>query len=163
VELDRYLFGDIISIGWPDVAWCAAVAGIVFSLVLVQFDSLSLVTVSEDLAHVAGIPVRRSNYVFVLILTLAVALSIRLLGVVLVTSLVVIPPAAARNLACTLRQQVLFSVLAGLIGSAGGVMASYPLNLPTGPSITLTLAALFVITLGVSMLRRKTKPALAQP
>ena len=156
-ELDRYLFGDIISIGWPDVAWCGAVAVLVFSLILARFDALALVTVSEDLAHVAGILVRRSNYLFVMLLTLAVALSIRLLGVVLVTSLVVIPSAAARNLARTLRQQVLFSLLAGLIGSAGGVLISYPLNLPTGPSITLALAALFVISLTAATLRGKSK------
>ena len=105
----------------------------------------------------AGILVRRSNYLFVMLLTLAVALSIRLLGVVLVTSLVVIPSAAARNLARTLRQQVLFSLLAGLIGSAGGVLISYPLNLPTGPSITLALAALFVISLTAATLRGKSK------
>ena len=158
-ELDRYLFGDIISVGWPDVAWCGGVAVLVFSLVLARFDALALVTVSEDLAHVAGIPVRRSNYFFVLLLTLAVALSIRLLGVVLVTSLVVIPSAAARNLARTLRQQVLFSLLAGLIGSAGGVLISYPLNLPTGPAITLTLAGLFAISLTTATLRGKTRRA----
>jgi len=94
------------------------------------------------------------NYAFVALLTLTVALSIRLLGIILVTSLVVIPPAAARNLARSLRQQIVLSLLLGMVGAGGGVALSYPLNLPSGPCITLTLAGLFVLSLVGGRLRR---------
>jgi hypothetical protein len=82
---------------------------------------LSLVlTAREDLAHVCGVRTRWLNYAFVLVLTVVVSLSIRLLGIILVTSLVVIPPAAARNLARNLRQQLILSLIIGLFGGAAG-------------------------------------------
>ncbi len=153
-ELHRYLFGDILSVG-PQEVWLAfAVSAVVAVAVAVRLNALTLLTASEDLAHVSGIPVRRLNYAFVLVLTVVVALSIRLLGIILVTSLLVIPPAAARNIARNLRQQIVLAVLAGALGGGGGVALSYRFDLPCGPSIVLTSVALFLATLAASRLRR---------
>jgi ABC-type Mn2+/Zn2+ transport system permease subunit len=162
-ELDRYLFGDIVSVGWQDVAWCAVVAAVVTSSIFLNLNSLTLITANEDLAQVTGVKVRRNNYAFVLLLTVTVALSIRLLGVVLVTSLVVIPAASARNLAANLRQQLVISLLIGLLGAVGGVVLSYPLNIPSGPTVTLTLALLFIATLALSRFRRDPRAPRRQP
>ncbi len=153
-ELDKYLFGDILSVGWNDVGWAGAVAVIVGTILFMGLNQLALLTASEDLAHVSGLPVRQVNYAFVLVLTVTVALTIRLLGIVLVTSLIVIPPAAARNIARNLRQQIVFSIALGLLGSVGGVALSYPLNLPSGPTITLTLAAWFIFSFILGRFRR---------
>lgn len=159
-ELHRYLFGDILSVG-PQEVWLAfAVSTVVAVAVAVRLDALTLLTASEDLAHVSGIPVRRLNYAFVLVLTVVVALSIRLLGIILVTSLLVIPPAAARNIARNLRQQILLAVLAGALGGGGGVALSYRFDLPCGPSIVLTSVALFLATLAASRLRQASGRAL---
>jgi len=158
-ELDRYLFGDILSVGWGDVVLAAAVLVLVGSALLLRLNALSLMTAHPDLAHVAGVPVRAMNYAFVALLTLTVALSIRLLGIILVTSLVVIPPATARNLAGSLRQQILLSLLFGLAGAGGGVALSYPMDLPSGPCITLTLAVLFVASLAGIRARRGQAPS----
>ncbi len=155
-DLDRYLFGDIVSVSWSDVIWCGAVAAAVVAALFRWLNSLALISAHEDLAHVAGVQVRRNNYLFVFLLTATVALSIRLLGVVLVTSLVVIPAASARSLAVNLRQQLALSVLLGLAGAAGGVALSYPLNIPSGPTVTLALAALFIVTLALARFRRAT-------
>ena len=160
-HLDRYLFGDIFSVGWPDVRMAAIAAVLVIGLLFGNLNSLTLLSAHEDLAHVSGIPVRRLNYLFILFLTVAVALSIRLLGIMLVTSLVVIPPAAARCLARNLRQQILLSLLIGLLASAGGVALSYPLDKPGGPTITLTLIAVFILSLAISRLRLALRPAKA--
>ena len=159
-ELHRYLFGDILSVG-PQEVWLAfAVSAVVAAAVAVRLDALTLLTASEDLAHVSGIPVRRLNYAFVLVLTVVVALSIRLLGIILVTSLLVIPPAAARNIARNLRQQIVLAVLAGALGGGGGVVLSYRFDLPCGPSIVLTSVALFLATLAASRLRQASGRAL---
>lgn len=159
-ELHRYLFGDILSVG-PQEVWLAfAVSAVVAVAVAVRLDALTLLTASEDLAHVSGIPVRRLNYAFVLVLTVVVALSIRLLGIILVTSLLVIPPAAARNIARNLRQQIVLAVLAGALGGGGGVALSYRFDLPCGPSIVLTSVALFLATLAASRLRQASGRAL---
>ena len=159
-ELHRYLFGDILSVG-PQEVWLAfAVSAVVAVAVAVRLNALTLLTASEDLAHVSGIPVRRLNYAFVLVLTVVVALSIRLLGIILVTSLLVIPPAAARNIARNLRQQIVLAVLAGALGGGGGVALSYRFDLPCGPSIVLTSVALFLATLAASRLRQASSRAL---
>jgi ABC-type Mn2+/Zn2+ transport system permease subunit len=151
-ELDRYLFGDILSVGWSEVVVAGVVAVVVAALVLSRLNALALLTAHEDLAHVSGVSVRLLDHAFILVLTVTVALGIRLLGIILVTSLVVIPPAAARNVARSLRQQVFLGTLLGLLGAAGGVGLSYPLDVPSGPTITLVLVALFVLTLTLGRL-----------
>jgi zinc transport system permease protein len=148
-EIHGYLFGDILAIETKDV-WIAAILFVVVGIGLFSWLSpLSLITANEELAHVCGVPVRLVNYVFVLALTVAVALSIRLLGIILVTSLIVVPPATARNLSRNLRQQLISSVLVGVIGALGGTLLAYRLDVPCGPAIVLTCIALFVVSLGL--------------
>ncbi|MDB6111524.1 MAG: hypothetical protein JWR69_3274 [Pedosphaera sp.] len=152
-ELNRYLFGDIVAINWADV-WLGAVLLVVVSVGLfLQLSSLTLLAAQEEMAQVCGVPVRRLNYLFVLVLTLTVAMSIRLLGIILVTSLIVIPPAAARSLSRNLRQQIIFSVVFGLLGGVGGTLVSYQLDVPCGSAIVLTCIVLFLISLGLGKLR----------
>jgi ABC-type Mn2+/Zn2+ transport system permease subunit len=93
------------------------------------------------------VPVKRLNYIFVFVLTLAVSMSIRLLGIILVTSLIVIPPASARSLSRNLRQQIVLSVVFGLLSGVGGTLLSYQFDVPCGSTIVLTSIALFLITL----------------
>lgn len=152
-ELHRYLFGDILSVGPMDVWLAFGVFVGVMVLLFAQLSPLTLLTAHEDLAHVSGLRIRRLNLAFVVVLTLVVAMSIRLLGIVLVTSLLVIPPATARNLACNLRQEICLSVLVGFCGGVGGVLLSYQFDLPCGPTIVLTCVGLFLISLGFQQVR----------
>jgi len=146
-ELNRYLFGDIVAIGWQDVWLGLALLGLVGVGLFAQLSSLTLLAAQEDLAHVCGVPVKRLNYLFVMVLTLTVALSIRLLGIILVTSLIVIPPAAARSLSRNLRQHILLSVTFGLLGGVGGTLLSYQLDVPCGSTIVLTCIGIFLVSL----------------
>jgi len=161
-DIHAFLFGDILAVGQREVWQAAALFGIVGASVFLRLSELSLITAHEEMAHVCGVPVRRLNYLFVIVLTLTVALTIRLLGIVLVTSLLVIPPAAARNLSHSLRQQLLYSVGLGLIGGLGGTMLSYGLNVPCGPTIALTCIALFCLSLAALVVRQR-RPGRAQP
>ncbi|MCI0365401.1 MAG: metal ABC transporter permease [Phycisphaerales bacterium] len=146
-DIHRFLFGDILAIG-PQEVWLAALLfGVVGCGVFLKLSDLSLITVQEEMAHVCGVPVRRLNFLFVIVLTLTVAVAIRLLGIILVTSLIVIPPATARSLSHNLRQQILLSLAAGLAGSLGGTILSYHLDVPCGPMIVVTCIALFVVSL----------------
>jgi zinc transport system permease protein len=157
-ELNRYLFGDILAVGPSDVWSALFLAVIIGAGVLWGLTPLTLLTAHEDLAHVCGVRSRRWNYAFVLVLTLTVALAIRLLGIILVTSLLVIPPAAARNLSRTLREQILISLVAGLAASLGGVLLSYPLDVPTGPAIVMVSILIFIVSLAAGF-RRGNKAA----
>ncbi len=135
-ELHSYLFGEILFIGPQEIWLAAALFAIVSVTLLAQLSSVTLLTAHEDMAHVCGVPVRRMNYLFVLVLTLAVALSIRLLGIILVTALIVIPAAAARSVSRNLRQQIVLSLLFGLISSIGGTMLSYQLECRAVPPLS---------------------------
>jgi zinc transport system permease protein len=154
-EVHGYLFGDILAVTAAEV-WQAGILGIVVGIGVFTFLSpLSLITAQEEMAEVCGIPVRRANYLFVGVLTLTVALTIRLLGIVLVTALLVIPPAAARNLSRNLRQQIILSIVLGWMGGVGGTILSYQLNLPCCPTIVLASISLFIGTFIVGSLRRR--------
>ncbi len=146
-DIQGYLFGDVLAVGWTDVWLGAALFAFLGALLFARLNELSLITAQEEIAHVCGVPVRRLNYLFIIILTLTVAITIRLLGIVLVTSLIVIPPAAARGFSRNLRQQILFSLAFGLLGGLGGILGSYQFDVPCGPAIVLTCIALFLISL----------------
>ena len=152
-DLNGFLFGDILTVGWREVGEAAALCGLVTVGVFLKLSDLSLLTAHEEVARVCGVRVRRLNYASVIVLTLTVALTIRLLGIILVTSLLVIPPAAASNLSRTLRQQILLSTAAGLLGGLGGLVLAYHGNVPCGAAIVLTCIGLFVITLAAGRLR----------
>ncbi len=152
-DLHGFLFGDILAVGWPDVWQAAAMFLVIGAGFFWRLSDLSLLTAHEEIARVCGVRVRRLNYVFVLVLTLTVALTIRLLGIILVTALLVIPPAAARNLSRNLRQQIVLSVVAGLLGGMGGIVLAWHLNVPCGAAIVLASLGLFVVTLVAGRLR----------
>lgn len=160
--LNRYLFGDIVAIGWQDVWMAVALLGVVAAGFFLQLSPLTLVAAHEDMAHVCGVPVKRLNYVFVFVLTLAVALSIRLLGIILVTSLIVIPPATARNLSRNLRQHIILSVVFGLLSGVGGTLLSYQFDVPCGSTIVLTSIGFFVLALVFGRFRAE-KPIIISP
>jgi ABC-type Mn2+/Zn2+ transport system permease subunit len=161
-QIQRYLFGDILAIGPSDLVGSAALFAIVGVGILINLSPLALLTTSEDMAHVCGVPLRRVNYLFVLILAIVVAMTIRLLGIILVTSLIVIPPAAARNLTRNFRQHIVLSLLVGLLGGLGGVTLAYRLDTPCGPTIVLTCIVMFLLSLGAGWVRSRP-PAVASP
>jgi ABC-type Mn2+/Zn2+ transport system permease subunit len=146
-DIHRYLFGDILAIGPLEVWLAVGLTLAAGTAAFVRLSDLTLLTAQEEIAHVCGLPVRRLNYVFVLALTATVALSIRLLGIILVGALLVIPPAAARNISRSLRQQIVFSLVIGLLGGLGGALLSCVLDVPCGPTIVLTCVAVFLLTL----------------
>lgn len=152
-QFDAYLFGDIQAVSDEELIGAAILTVLIGCCVFWKLNALTLLSTQEDLAHVSGVPVPMLNYFFVGVLTVSVAVSIRLLGVMLVTSLIIIPAAAARNIARSLRQQILLAIGAGLASGLGGVMLTDRYDLPAGPTIVLTAIGVFVLTLIVSRMR----------
>lgn len=146
-DLHRYLFGDILMIDPMDLKLAALLCAGSAIWLWFRLSPLALLTAHEELAHVGGLSVRGLNLGFTLLMTFAVTLSIRLLGIVLVTSLLVIPAAAARNVSRNLRQHLFWGTGAGLLGGVGGASASYHFDLPCGPSIVMACVALFIISM----------------
>jgi zinc transport system permease protein len=155
-QIHSYLFGDILAVGPQDVLFAAALTVVVFIGLFWWLSEVTLLSAHEEMAYVCGVPVKLLNYLFILLLTIAVALTIRLLGIILVTALIVVPPAVARNVSRNLRQQIILSIAVGLVGGVAGIFAAYHLNVPCGPTIVLAMIAMFVATLvlGKVLLKR---------
>lgn len=152
-QFDAYLFGDIQAVSDEELIGAAILTVLIGICVFWKLNALTLLSTQEDLAHVSGVGVQALNYFFVGVLTVSVAVSIRLLGVMLVTSLIIIPAAAARNIARSLRQQILLAMAVGLASGIGGVMLTDRYDLPAGPTIVLTAIGVFVLTLILSRMR----------
>lgn len=146
-ELHRYLFGDILSVGTTEIISAALIFIIASAVFFKHLSAFCLTTINEELALACGANVRLINYIFVTVLAIVVAVSIRLLGIILVTSWLVIPAAAARNIAKNLRQQLVLSAAFGLASGTIGTIASYYIDCPSGPCISLTCVAIFILTL----------------
>ncbi len=146
-DLISYLFGDILAVSSKDLYIIITLAA--FSIVLMYFifNEISTISFDEDWAKISGIKVKYFNYLFILLLSLIIVISIKIVGIILVSALVIVPGAAAINIAKNFRETFIYSIIIGVLGSFVGIIASYFLNIPTGPSIVLTISIMFILTL----------------
>ena len=144
VDLFAYLFGDLLAVGWQDALALWAGAILILLLMLWQWRALLSITVSEELAQVEGVAVQRTRLLLMLLLALLIAGAIRTVGVLLITSLLVIPAASARRLTHTPAQM---AAVLGTLAVLAGLAVSWFANTPVGPSIVVAASSLFVLTL----------------
>lgn len=142
-----YLIGDLLSITPTDLITLAATFLVVFLLWIVVFNKLLLVSVNQSLATSRGIKVRFYDYLFAVVIALVVTISIQWVGILIISSLLVLPAAASRNLAGNIKQYHIYSVLIALISGLAGLILSYLLGTATGATIVLILAFFFATTL----------------
>lgn len=158
INLVGYLFGDLLTISTVDLWWIAGCAVVVATLLAVYWNSLLAVTVHEELARVEGVPVDRLHAMMVLMVALLIAVSMKIIGVLLITSLLIIPPAAARRLAETPEQMALGASVVGGLAVCGGLLMSYYLDTPAGPSIVVAACAFFLLSyLAPALLGRRAQ------
>jgi ABC-type Mn2+/Zn2+ transport system permease subunit len=143
IDLFAFLFGDILVVGPLDLFIMAALAIGVVAVVMSRLRVFVLLTLSPDLARAEGLPVRAYHYVFVGLLALVVTAGLKIVGVILVSALIVIPAAAARNLAQTFSAMLALSAALGLASSLAGVVTSFHFDTPTGPTIVMVSIAIF--------------------
>lgn len=140
VDLMSYLFGDILAIGKDDVTMMVIGAAVILVWLYSSWPTLLITSANEDLARAQQLNPNQSQMVFLVVLAFVIAVSIKLVGVLLMTSLLLIPAAAARNISRTPEQMVLWAMIIGLLGMLFGLATSWHFNTPTGPTIVLTLA-----------------------
>lgn len=153
-NFQSYLYGDILTLDAADLALTAALAAVVILFAIIGFNSMTLVGLNAELAHSRGIRVRLYEYWFCALLSLVVTVSIRTAGILLVTALLVVPAAAARNVARDAGGMLRWSIIIGLVSGISGTLASYSsyLNqMSTGATIVLAAALLF----GLSFVARR--------
>jgi zinc transport system permease protein len=143
VDLFGYLFGDILAVGHADLGWIVATLAVVFAVLSRLWRPLLAVTVHADLAAAEGIAVARVHLAFMLLIALVTAVAMKIVGILLVTSLLVIPAATARHFVRTPEQMVVGAALVGALAVVGGLLASLRWDTPSGPSIVVVATLLF--------------------
>lgn len=143
IDLMAYLFGDILAVTRTDVLWVWGGGLFVIVALAVLWRPLLSITVHEDLARVDGLPVARVRFAFMLLLSIVIAVAMKIVGILLIVSLLIIPPATARRLSATPEQMAVLGIIAGSIAVAGGLAASLYWDTPAGPSIVTAAALLF--------------------
>lgn len=144
-DLLSLLFGDILSVGKMDIVWIYG--GGVFALVALAFiwRPLLALTVHEEMAEVEGVNATLVRFVFMILLAVVIAVSLKIVGLLLITSLLVIPAATARRLSRTPEQMAVIASVVGCITVVAGLAESYAWDLPSGAAIVLTGAILFAL------------------
>jgi zinc transport system permease protein len=146
VDLMGFLFGDILAVTPLDVAIVWGGGLCVLGTLTIIWQSLFAATVNVELAHAEGMKPERANVVFMLLMAVVIAISMKIVGVLLITALLIIPAAAARRFATGPEQM---AVLAAVIGGAavlGGLGGSLQWDTPAGPSIVVAALGLFIVS-----------------
>lgn len=146
-SLIQLLFGDILLIRPLDIL-LSSVLLVVFTLFLVlNLRNLLKSTFLPEISMAEGIRVRLYDYALIALTAVTIALSIKLIGVVLANAMVVIPAAGAKILSRSFRQFIITAPLIGVVSFTGGIILSFYLNLPSGPSVIAVAFGVFLITL----------------
>lgn len=153
-KYSAYLIGDLLSIGAADLAMLAAAFVCVVALWFAVFNKLLVVSVNPSLARSRGISVNLYETLFTLVTAVVVTLSIQWVGVLIISSLMVLPAAAARNVARNMRQYHVTAVSITLLSGVAGLILSYAWGTSSGATIVLITSALFFATLALRPLRR---------
>jgi len=152
LDLLGYLFGDILSVTRGDIIWIYLTGLLVLVGLALIWRPLLADTVHEELARIEGVAVVPARIGFMLLLALFIAISMKVVGILLITSLLIIPAATARHFARTPEQMGLFASIFGCLAVSGGLMASLQWDLPAGPAVVLVAALVFTASL---FLRRR--------
>ncbi|MDA8121447.1 MAG: metal ABC transporter permease [Deltaproteobacteria bacterium] len=145
-NLQGYLYGDLLAISGAEVIWMGALSASVAAYLFLAFNRILLLGVNEGFARSLGVKGRALETSFALVVALVVTTAIRAVGILLVTALLVVPAAAARNVARGAGSAFWIATAISLVSGLGGIAASYYLDTATGATIVLCAAAFFALT-----------------
>ena len=141
------LFGDILSVTINDILIIWFGGFLILIILYFIWKSLFAATVNYDLAAAEGMKPDRSNIIFTLLLAGVIAISIKMIGVLLITGLLLMPPAMARNLSNNPRQMVILSIILGMVSVIIGLFCSLEFNSASGPTIIVVALILFILSM----------------
>jgi zinc transport system permease protein len=150
-DLMGYLFGDILAVTPADLAWIYGGGILMLAVLALLWRPLIALTVHPDMAMAEGMGRAPVRLAFMVLMALTVAVAMKIVGILLVTALLIIPPAAARRFATGPENMAMAAILLGAAAVAGGIYASLAWDTPSGPSIVATAAVVFVASLGAGL------------
>jgi len=153
-NLDQYLFGSITTTSTADLATFAVLAASILAVTTWLGPALFTVSNDDEFARASGLPVMALNVLLAVLTACTVVISMRVVGVLLVSALMVVPVATAQLLAASFRATYVIGLAIGFLVALGGVVLSYYVDTPSGGTIVLLAIALFGITVAAQGVRR---------
>ncbi|MGI0037962.1 MAG: metal ABC transporter permease [Nitrososphaera sp.] len=161
-DLFSILLGSIFLVSVEDTVAILAMAGIILAVVILLYRQLMYVTFDEEQAQVSGLQISKLNYLFIVIASVGVLVSMRLVGILLVSSLIVIPNVTALLFGKGFKKTALISVCVSLISVMTGIAVSYAFDIPPAGTIVLVSIAIFLAALaGKSIAKKRLKEKVA--
>ncbi|MEW6430230.1 MAG: metal ABC transporter permease [Myxococcota bacterium] len=146
-QLEAVMFGSVLTVRAGDLAALGAALVVTVGLVGPMANRLLVQAVDARLAAAARMPEARDEYLFVVVLTAAIVVSVKVMGALMVEAMLVVPAAAARNVSASARAAFAWSVAVALVAGVAGLFVSTQVNVPSGAAIVLGLALAFVVSL----------------
>ena len=147
IDLMGLLFGDILSVNFQDILIIWIGGAFVLLLLIKIWRPLFAGTVNSDLAKAEGLNPELANSIFTILIAAVIAISIKIVGILLITGLLILPASASRNLSSTPIQMAIIASIVGLISVVLGLFSSITWNTATGPTILSVALGIFVLTL----------------
>ncbi len=147
MDLMGFLFGDILAVSKTDIAIIWIGGGIVLAILATIWRPLFAGTVNRELAEAEGMKPQRADIVFMLLMALVIAISMKIVGVLLITAMLIIPAATARRFATGPEQMALLAAVFGACAVIAGLFGSLEWDTPSGPSIVVAALAFFVLAM----------------
>jgi len=144
-DLMSYLFGNILAVTKTEILFMFALSVLIVLCFIFFYRIILYVAFNEEYAKTSGLPVSFINYLLMVLIALTVVLNIRVVGIILILSLLTLPQATANILTNDFKSMIFLSVLFALIGSLSGLLMSYYANIPSGASIIFILVIIFGI------------------
>ncbi len=145
IDLNSYLFGNILSISNEDVILALALFVILTLVIIFYYNEIVLVTLNEDLAKASGVKTAFINQILIISTAISVVLSMKLVGVMLITALLIIPAASTLQFSKSFKLTIIFSAIQALLSVVGGIFISFYTNVPTSAVIVFINLAIFLI------------------
>ena len=153
-KYSSYLIGDILTVGRKDLLTITIVLVVAYVLWAMLYNQLLLLSINRSLAASRGVKVMLVENIFVMMVAVAVMVSIRWVGILMINSLLILPAAAARNITTTARSYHWTATGFGLVSSVVGLGVSYTFGTSAGATMVLTAAVLFFVTYFVGKARK---------
>lgn len=147
MDLMGFLFGDILAVTRTDIAIIWIGGGVVLAILAMIWRPLFAGTVNRELAEAEGMNPQRADIVFMLLMALVIAISMKIVGVLLITAMLIIPAATARRFASGPEQMAVLAAVIGAGSVIAGLFGSLEWDTPSGPSIVVAALAFFVLAL----------------
>lgn len=147
VDLMAFLFGDILAVSKPDLVVIYAGGLAVLGVLAWIWRPLFAGTVNREIAEAEGQNPGRAEVIFMLLMAMVIAISMKIVGVLLITAMLIIPAATARRLSSGPEQMAFIAALCGVASAVAGLAGSFEWDTPAGPTIVVAAVTLFVLSL----------------